>query len=397
MPLEKDSFWDRGNAVMDSQLDPSQYHNPAEEILPISKQSMASVLPPGVWGAQGTVIRRSTMDGAPIGWDPFEVATRVNVDPDIPGQGFVIDPRQIQKDAALKAVKDAGVRHASTVEDLRFAGARAYQQFAISNVPDTPAMTARERPREAPIALPGVYVVPKATEGGGQEVPTANEHVNDIVSGYDLAQGVATGRNDQPSAKQPQEPATVPQAPAPPPQSPPPVPQGPPQPQPQQAVYAAPPQPAPAAPAAPVAPVGAPMPAPSLFGPCGPTGETPAAAGPSAPSYKVTFEVRGAPAAIEAWYHEIVKDNQVLVMCYDTRTHGYPRINLMPTEEDIAIHLDGSDMVYDVTDPAIKFVHGHDELQIFLIKRERPLPGAVVDSTPQAVVADGQHNIVGLQ
>ena len=350
MPLERDKFWDRGSRVSESALDPTQYHDPSEETLPASHTSLAAALPPGTMGARGTIIRRSTLDGAPLGWDPNGVAMRVNVDPEIPGQGFVIDPTQISQAGALMATQQAGVRGAQTIEDLRFRAASAMQAFAISSQPDI-VPNSTTRPREAPIAMPGVYVVPESTPGGAQIRPAAPEPVN-------TRQGVQTKHAEIPQNPMHNLPGfsanpVVPQ-PAPPQVSP-----------------VAPPQmnPVAAKPASLFASLNKQPPAP----PAPTLGEVRGnQMVVGAPTYKVTMEVKDSPVSNEAWFHDVIRNEQVLALCYDTRVVGYPRTRLRPQPEDIAIRVEGAAMFFICTDPGISFKHGSDEITIYLIKAAYP-------------------------
>lgn len=347
MPLERDTFWDRGTTLGASNLNPAEYHDPSEEVLLASKTTMAAQLPPGIWGARGTIIKGSTLGGAPLGFDPNGVAVRINVDPDIPGQGFVIDPTRITEAMAAAACDQAGVRQAQTLEDLRFRAAEAMQAFAISRQPDIiPNSTAR--PREAPVAMPGVYVVPAASSGGGQlqqqqaqpthisqGVQTKTAETSTNMTKYTHIPGFAPDNPQTPQVARPPEPPVartemqVSQKPS------------------------------------------------SLFAQTAPPvvperRETIVTESVRVPTYKVTLEVKGSPVSIEAWYHEVVRNEQVLVLCYDTRTVGFPRTRLRPQSDDIAVHVDGAAVFYICTDPGISFTHQNDELQVFLIKAEHP-------------------------
>jgi len=343
-----------------SHLTPDEYHDPTEENLPLSGRSMASALPPGIQGANGTIVKKSTIDGAPIGYDPYAVATRINVDPDINGYGFVMDPSALTDAGLQQAVKDYGIRQATDELDQRERAADLLAQYAITNKLDRPAM-AQDRPREAPVPLPGSYVVPKATEGGGQ-VKMAEQQP------APAPQGVPTTRRPETVIPDPgfTQPPTY-NSPAQPPQS---------------ASFSTtgrsqPPsvsQPAPAAPqpASMFEQVAAPTAA-------APVAHAPAAAHPNeAPTYKIEFEVENGDGAIESWYHEVIRDGHILALCYDTRVRGYPRIKLRSTSKDIAIHIEGSDVFYIATDPEIKFVHESTgmEYQLFLIKQEHPFHAA---------------------
>jgi len=339
-----------------SRLTPDEYHDPTEENLPLTGRSMASALPPGIQGAHGTIVKKSTIDGAPIGYDPYAVATRINVDPDIQGYGFVMDPSALTDAGLQQAVNEFGIRQATDEKDQRERAADLLAQYAITNRLDRPAQAA-ERRREAPVPLPGSYVVPKATEGGGQVKMAEQQPAAAAPQGVPTTRRPETvipdpGFTQPPNYQSPPQPASfstqgrsqppAPQQTAPQPQQPPPT-----------SMFEQ-------ASGVPPAPVASTHPAPPLAN--------------DAPTYKVEFEIENGDGAIESWYHEVVRDGHILVLCYDIRVRGYPRIKLRSTSKDIAIHIDGSDVFYIATDPEIKFVHEASgmEYQIFLIKQEHP-------------------------
>lgn len=349
MPLARDTFWDRGTSIGASTLDPTAYHDPSEEILPASHTTVAAALPPAIWGARGTIVRGSTLGGAPLGWDPNGVSMRVNVDPDIPGQGFVIDPTRISEAMAAAAVADANVRGAQTVEDLRFRASNAMQAFAISNKPDLVPTSTNQR--LSPISMPGVYVVPESTLGGAQVRPQQQAPVAQL-------QGVQTKHAEIPNSMTKLLPGFGPDAPI---QMGPSVPVQ----QPLDPIHA----PQPTAPAAQKqASLFASMTSPSQAQRAPKATAAPA----GAPTYKVTLEIKDFPTSIEAWYHDVVRNEQVLALVYDTRIVGYPRTRLRPQPEDIAIHVEGAAAFYICTDPGISFVYDGNEYTVFLIKGEHP-------------------------
>lgn len=357
---DRNEFWDRGGAANGSDLDPSKYHNPADETLPLSKRSLASALPPAFGGATGVIVPRATEGGAPLGFRQGAVAARVNVDPDIPGEGFVIDMASITKEAGAAETHAAGVRDAVSIEDRRFRASQAFHAFAISNKPDRPADGVAP-PRESPIPLPGVYVVPEAAEGGGQKPmpePTAAQPPQSIatvpvkqpaIPGFDNTGPAPAGNMHSRHGSTAPVPASFTKM---------------------AAKHEAPP------PAQ--VPAQAPAQTPSLFAQASNV-PTPAPVAHNAgwapgapPTYRVTFEVEGAPMIIEGWYHQIIVAEHVLALCYDTSVTGFPRTTLRPTEVDIAIHIHGSEVFYIAQDPNVKFTHNGEEIQLFFIKAEHP-------------------------
>lgn len=354
MPLERDPFWDRGMLAGASALDPSAYHDPSEEALQASHTTMAAALPPPIMGARGTIVRGSTLGGAPIGWDPHGVATRVNIDPDSK-QGFVVDMTRITEAMSAAAVDNAGIKNAQTVEDLRFRASTAMQQFAINEEIDSPRTTAGQR--VAPINMPGVYVVPESTLGGAQLQPQPYTPVT--------AQGIQTRHAEIPMAKH-NIPGFAPDNVAVPQMAPPapvyqPIEQAPQQTATKQASLFAGLQKAEIAAKRVLAPT--------------------STAATGAPTYKITLEIKDYPTSIEAWYHDVVRNEQVLALVYDTRAIGYPRTRLRPQPEDIALHVEGSQIFYICTDPGISFTYEGQEFSVFLIKGEHPYQEPDVSQT----------------
>ena len=380
MTLQKDKFWDGGGATGEVDLDPARYHSPASEILPLSQRSVASILPPGTWGASGTIIRRSTEGGAPIGHDPHAVVRRVNVDPDIQGQGFVIDMTQLPRDALQRVVSEYGVKQAVDVKERRFRAATALRNFAVSDQPDPVPESQAIVNRDPPVNMPGAYVVPPASQGGGQlpmpeqQLPPAN-----ASQGVELVQ--PPGRIDPgaaPAFAQPPPMSMVT------PEMPVPVPPMPthwadPGAQPMQPV-----QPVPAAQAAQLPPVAGPAlqaPVGSLFDTQSQT-VTPAmpamlassngAVGP--PTCKVTLEMQGNPFRQEAFYHEVIREGAALVLVFDRRAVGFPRVFPQVSEQDLAVHIEGKPVIYVTQSTGIQFPFRDYDMHVLLIKAEHPRP-----------------------
>jgi hypothetical protein len=339
----KNEFWDRADGLQASQLDPSQYHDPAQDTLALGQRSVASALPPAIGGARGVIVPRATEGGAPPGFIAGAPAKRMNVDPDIPGESFVVDLTAMTKVAGEAATTEAGIKDAVSVEDRRYRASQALRTFAVSNKPDMPLDSA-PAPRESPIPLPGVYVTPEADEGGGQIPMPAQQPqpIQPAIQAPQIMRPTIPNFSEQP-------PTTV-------------------------TTYASvtPPQPIPTAPPpslfATVAKTAARRPAPAAAQPVGSN---------NAPTFKISFEVKGSPVNIEAWYHDVIVEEHILVVCFDKTCVGYPRMTLRPTDEDLAIHIDGSDVFYIAQDPSIKFPYHNDELQLFFIKEEHPMTAPV--------------------
>jgi len=376
--LNRDSFWDgSNNSVHKTQLDPAKYHDTAAETMPLSGRSMDSLLPPGVWGARGTIIRSAGDQGAPLGHDPDAVATRINVDPDIPGQSFTYDPTKITQEALFAAMQD-GNMNATSIEDRRFKAANVLKQFAVVDVESnnvTKSLEPRSPPREAPVNLPGTYVVPASTDGGGQ-VP-----MQDSKQEAPAPIGVELGRPATPIqrsglASPVQSPLATPQT---------------------EKLEA---QPVKAAAMAAPAPAPLPDPVPrastipsSLFQPhmnapsvagqpwlSTDTKETSAVdSSASAPGVKCRLEVRGKPWKDTVYFHQVIREGHALILVFDKRAVGYPMTFPQMPEDvndapDIAVYVDGSSSIYVTAMTGIQFPIDQYEICVLLIKDEQPLP-----------------------
>ncbi len=317
----------------------------------------------------GFVVGRSTLEGAPVGWNSKAIASIINIDPDVQGEGFTLDLSTVTADAFSKATDAAQIKQAVSIDDLRNRASSVFRSLARDQTLAQPA---------SPPSPP-----PPPQEGVNMETPPA--------SGMTPALDMAPAQPLLGHSSQPVPPAASPQGP---PSTIPNPHSG----QTKAASFVQPAAPASAptsapAPAAPfplkyqalggeasqlVPPQGNPA---SLFDQLStpqalPGPSRPGRAAGSAPTYKVTFEVQGAPMSIETWYHDVIRDEHVLVLVYDTSCVGYPRSRLQPTDSDIAVHIDGSDSIYLVQDPSITFEFGDQEFQVLLIKAEHPYASA---------------------
>lgn len=325
-------FFYNGNPVHAATTDSYRDLAKQQGISPGSTRAIS--LPPSL---PGYVVGRSTLEGAPQGYDPRAVATKINIDPDVPGEGFTLDLSNVSPDAFNLAAHSAQLRQATSIEDLRDRASSVFRKLATD--------------RQAPVAVPAQEVVPM------------QEGTTNALS-MPAGQPVASRAPEPPRAA----PVTL-------------NPEG-------TAVKAA---------------SFSPQQAPTHRSPA-PSGVEPAAAGPSlfdrvseparpatrrprgvqgaAPTYKVTFEVKGAPMVLEAWYHDVVRNESTLVLVYDTSCVGFPRSRLQPTSNDIAVHIEGSEAIYLVKDPAISFELDNQEFQVLLIKETYPFARDTGDSNP---------------
>lgn len=163
----------------------------------VANRPMASLVP----GARGTIIPRATRDGASRGVDHYAPQI-VNIDPHI-GGGVVVDMANVDAEVVARAVEEANYDLADPGE----AAFAAYARIADPNAqrhPDNAAVLMSQQelqtpsraapfsqqqqapvqgtiyqnpyhnqqsyvePRLAPLQMPGSYVVPRASAGGGQ-------------------------------------------------------------------------------------------------------------------------------------------------------------------------------------------------------------------------------------
>lgn len=149
--------------------DATKYHDASQVHLEGESAGGASVLSrlPGNHGfraLRGVIIPRSTPLGASRGHDHNSPAV-IHIDPGPYDEGIVVNLSLVDKESMARAVNDAAGQ-ANDVEELAVAAFTA-----VSTRP--PARTARRAPPEEeerlpPLQMPGTYVVPKASPGGGQ-------------------------------------------------------------------------------------------------------------------------------------------------------------------------------------------------------------------------------------
>jgi hypothetical protein len=301
----------------------------------ISRGSTLAVSLPQV--LPGYMVGRSTLHGAVRGWRSDAIASEINVDPDIPGEGFTVDMTKISAQDFSAATDRAALNDAVSYDDLASRASAVYRAFAP------------------------VYQRPEPQNG---------EDMGDTTRALDMPAAAPLNQyNAQPAraafpAPAPPPPQPVAQALAPAPAT----------------IQATPPAPPPQAPAP--QPVATPKRA-SLFA------QTVASATPrpavtpptvsgaaTPPTFKVEFEIDGMPFVQESWYHDVVRNEHVLVLVYDNRCVGYPRNRLQPTEQDIAVHVADSDSIYIVRDPSISFEFADQDFKVLLIKAEHPYSAA---------------------
>jgi hypothetical protein len=99
------------------------------------------------------------------------------------------------------------------------------------------------------------------------------------------------------------------------------------------------------------------------------------AAGPSAPGIEVTFEMERW-GVNRAYYHDVLIQNGVIILIYDTRWQGpryFPPAD-RAEQPAMAMNITGRSDVYLVQATAIQFVHGHEEFCVLLVEQSGQLP-----------------------
>jgi hypothetical protein len=91
----------------------------------------------------------------------------------------------------------------------------------------------------------------------------------------------------------------------------------------------------------------------------------------SAPTTEVKFEIEGW-GEFEAVYHEVIKNDCVLVLVYDNRFKSGMRFMPPSTDKLMAVKVTGQDQLYFVNSTGTKFTHGTCEYCILVIDQEVP-------------------------
>lgn len=319
--------------LLSGQMTPDGYRELAKQQHVSPGSTRAVALPALLPGYQVT---RSTLNGAPKGWRHSTVAQKVCVDPDLSGEGFIVDLSKVSADAFQRATHAAALQDAESIEELRDKASMVFR--AVSG--QRPVAVPSESPEVNPMDLMQPLNIATAPKNGqNTQTPFA------MVPNAGLHKAAAFTQEAMPPAQMPQ-PAPAPQ------------------------------------PQVPAQPRGSANPPASLFdqvsrGPARNVAHPLRTAG-GPPTYKVTFEVKGSPIAIETWYHDVIRNDHVLVLVYDTSCVGYPRSRLQPTENDICVYVDGSDAIYVAKDPSISFTFDSQEFQVLLIKATHPYQQAEV-------------------
>jgi hypothetical protein len=175
----------RGEDVKVHTPDPTKYHDPAALMIGTDgDRVLAHVMgrTNGFGGWRGVVIPHATPLGGSMGFNHHKAATEVYIDPELNNKSIVIDMRQFQSEHAKAALARACSEAHSQCVDPKDAAVVTYGAFARDqNAPgqsspvevtlqrgNEQASSVYDEVRQAPVQMPGVYVAPKATPGGGQ-------------------------------------------------------------------------------------------------------------------------------------------------------------------------------------------------------------------------------------
>lgn len=386
--IQRDPFWDGktgGGVRCSSDGDANTYQDPAQHTFEGNGgRSLASLLPGGL---RGVVIPRATTFGGSRGFDPHKPRL-VNIDPDIKGQSCVIDLSQITKENMEQAFMEAA-QNEYAQQDIRLLAAQTFHNLAIGYEPVGmgPSRGPRLVERRAPLGEFGAYVVPRSSLGGGQiqeqelrEMPPTQDQVmspsvSPRTGGMTPTLLKQAGIQPRPfrMAEAPEnmtsnvglpappsrqtdeygnplagativdpEPPMKPRGPAFRDQTPPTV-----QTQPTQARI---------------------KPPPRTVRIEGPTQVVPVSQGPSValPEAKVSFEMEGW-GTMEAAYHEVIKNDCVLVLVWDNNFKGGMKYFPPSTDKAIRVRITGTDKVFDVNSYGTRFQHGNYEYCLLVI------------------------------
>jgi hypothetical protein len=111
-------------------------------------------------------------------------------------------------------------------------------------------------------------------------------------------------------------------------------------------------------------------------------GTPPAAAAAAAPAYngnvappshRVTFEVKGNPFRQDAFFHDVIRQDHLLILVFDNRATGFPRVFPQTVEEDMAVAVEGMGVIYVTKVPGIQYTFREWEHCIVFIKEEYPM------------------------
>jgi hypothetical protein len=347
----------KDDAVIVHTPDPSKYHDPSSLALGTTGDHvMAAIVgrSHGYAGWRGTIIPHATELGGSMGHNAHVPVREVYIDPELNNRSIVVDMSQFSGDSMKAAMAAASSEARAMLHDPKDAAVVTWGQFARrpgehTETPteltikqgDAQASRMFEEQRQPPLQMPGVYVVPKASPGGGQVVPTQRTQ---------LPPAAAFTR------PRPQSDQSVPQVLSPPPVEAPPI-----QATPQLAADVR-----------------------SLHDAFG--GDDRPMTQPSStfkPLRRVVFELPAPFGQFQVQYHDVIRQDMLLVLVYD---HSRPMqmVWFPPSLEGssgepaaIATLVVGDhneqDMLYLVYPTGLKFMYEGKEFVILTIDKEKPM------------------------
>lgn len=323
-----------GDGVKVHTPDPRGYHDPSAESLESQGNRPMSALMPGsgkFGGLRGVIIPHAKVAGGSMGHDQNLPATKVYIDPDLNGKSICVDMSKM-----IRAGDGVGEVLASQMEkyggDASTAAVGAYAAFASGPLAprDTGMLTMQPAkplsdPRQAPIQMPGAYVVPQAAAGGGQIKPAS-----------------FTKRSTSP----------LPSIPAPP--------------RPVELLL---------------------LPPVSLhdaFLPPAPPSASHQPARALQPLRRVIFEMPRPMGQFQVYYHDVIRSGPVLVLVYDhsqpTQMVWFPpapddEVDVVPIAALVSPERPGApEMLYRVCPTGITFPRHNEEMCVLMIEAEREMP-----------------------
>lgn len=90
------------------------------------------------------------------------------------------------------------------------------------------------------------------------------------------------------------------------------------------------------------------------------------------PRFRASFQSRNAPCTQDGFFHRIIRQGANLIFVYDRRAIGYPRTWPQAVDEDVAVHLEGANVIYITQTTGIEFTDNETDYCILLIKEEHP-------------------------
>lgn len=342
--IKADSFWDGkdsgGVRCSVPPEDSDKYLDPSAQCFEHDGRSISTHMPRGL-GLRGVVIPRATPFGGSRGFDPHKPRL-INIDPDIKGQACVVDLQEITKEKMSQAYKLAA-QNPMTMNSQQLLAAQTFHNLAVSFEPIGMGREDKSQmsDRIAPVGMSGAYVAPKAAPGGGQ---IANQPAGIPINRGNMISPSVSPRHVKaaPVVTQPIEPMQ------------------------KAAELVSDIHEEETAPVTVAAPVFKDQ---STRRPV--FKEKPIAnhSSVAAPGTTVTFEMEGW-GKLDAAYHEVIKNDGLLVLVYDNRYKNGMRYWPPTTDRLIAVRIANQGEVYFVNSYGNRFTHSDYEYCILVIDQE---------------------------